>query len=98
MAEKKRILNGSNRSRAAKEIKSLQRAHKAGITIPKIAEAMQPAVMEPNTTNGLREAAGRIDQMLDIAAGKTVISDAVDSLLKPSPSGAPAEGKPEPAM
>jgi len=28
MAEKKRILNGSNRSRAAKEIKALQRAQK----------------------------------------------------------------------
>ncbi|EOV0290741.1 hypothetical protein ACOIPX_004268 [Salmonella enterica] len=98
MAEKKRILNGSNRSRAAKEIKALQRAQKAGITIPQIAEAMQPAVMEPNTTNGLREAAGRIDQMLDIAAGKTVISDAVDSILKPSPGGAPTAGEPEPAM
>lgn len=98
MAEKKRILNGSNRSRAAKEIKALQRAQKSGISIPQIAEAMQPAVMEPNTTNGLREAAGRIDQMLDIAAGKTVISDAVDSILKPSPGGAPAAGEPEPAM
>ncbi|UAN62511.1 hypothetical protein [Serratia sp. JSRIV006] len=97
MANNKRILNGSNRSRAAKEIKALQRAEKAGITIPQIAQAMQPAVMEPNTTNGLREACGRIDQMLDIAAGKTVITDAVDSLLKPSPGGAPATGELKPA-
>lgn len=97
MANNKRILNGSNRSRAAKEIKALQRAEKAGITIPEIAKAMQPAVMEPNTTNGLREAAGRIDQMLDIAAGKTIITDAVDSILKPSPDGTPVTGEPEPA-
>lgn len=95
-----RILKSSQRSRAAKEIKALKRAEKAGITIPKIAEAMQEHMQNPNTTDGLREAAGRIDQMLDIAAGKTVISDAVDSLLKPSPDpsggGAPV-GNPKPA-
>lgn len=85
-----RILKPSNRSRAAKEINALKRAEKAGLTIPEIAKAMQPNMQNPNTTDGLREAAGRIDQMLDIAAGKTVISDAVDSVLKPAPGGAPA--------
>ena len=91
-----RILKPTNRSRAAKEISALKKAQKKGITIPEIAAAMQPAMSNPNTTDGLREAASRIDQMLDIAAGKTVISDAVDTLLKPSPGSAPA-GAPDPA-